>query len=150
VLAQPRTPRLTLSGADPQLLLGARHRGVGLVAADVVDHDPALAAGRHVAVGAALGQTAVGARLAGVEAVVGVERRLVLLGELAVGLHLRGVLDLRLLERDPDLVVVRARVGDRHERGLRTEHAGMDERPLGLLGLLVEVDLLDLADLVST
>ena len=98
---------------------------------------------------AALGQPAVGARLGVVEAVVRVERRLVALGELAVGLHLRGVLHL--------LPCRTARGPCRHRRrALRSartstaaEHPGVDSAHSGRCGLGVEVDLLDLADLAA-
>jgi hypothetical protein len=80
---------------------------------------------------------------------VGVQRRLVLLRELAIGLHLRRFLDLLLAVGRDDVVPVVLGVLERHERGLATEHAGVDQRPLRPVGLSIEVDLLDLAELVA-
>jgi hypothetical protein len=147
VLAQPGTAGLALRGADAQLLLGARHRvvrgGAGGVVADrlAVRVDPGA--------GAALGQPGIRARLAVVEPVVLIQRRLVLLGELAVGVHVRSVLDLRLLVGHAQGAAVLAGFLERHERRLGTEEAGVHQRPLGLVGLRVEIDLLDLAELVA-
>jgi hypothetical protein len=145
VLAQPGPARLALGRADRKLLLRTRHRVVGLGTADVTP-DGLLVA---IRVRAALRQPGVRARLAVGDAVVGVQRRLVLLGELAVGLHLRRVLDLLLAVGRDDVVPVVLGVLERHERGLAAEHAGVDQRPLRPVGLGIEVDLLDLAELVA-
>jgi len=94
-------------------------------------------------------QARVGTCLRVVQAVIAIELALLALGELTVGVDLGGVLDGRLLERHPELAVGFSSVAYRHERALGAEHAGVDQRPLGLVGLSVEIDLLDLADLVA-
>src|SRR3712207_4367963 len=83
------------------------------------------------------------------EAVMGVERGLLLLRELAVGLCVGGVLDLVLRVRDPDVAVGFRRVGDRDERDLGAEQARLDGEPFGPVGVGVEVDLFDRADLLA-
>src|SRR3954453_22910052 len=60
VLLQAHAAGLALGGADAQLLFGARHRVVGLGAADVVADDAGRALPGAIAVGA-LGEAAVGA-----------------------------------------------------------------------------------------
>src|SRR3954469_14703397 len=191
VLLQAGTARLALPGADGELLLGARHRVVGLrsgdvvahrrgaaegagracVAADVVGVRVRQAAGRGVAArppgvvvpvgravaasrvadgrATALAQAGVGVGLGVAHAVVPVEVGLLLLGELAVRIDLRRVLDLRLLERHLQPALGLGGVADRHEGLLGPEQAGADERPLRLAGLRVEVDLFDGADLAA-
>jgi hypothetical protein len=78
-----------------------------------------------------------------------VQRALLGLGELAVGLDVRRILDVRLRVRDAHAALLRRRLRQRHERALAAEQPGLDERPLRLLGLLVDVDLIDGADLVA-
>jgi Ethanolamine utilization protein EutJ (predicted chaperonin) len=80
---------------------------------------------------------------------VPVELALLLLGEPAVGIDARSVLDLGLLHRYLEIVALARRVTDRHERRLGAEEAGVDQRPLGLVALRIEVDLVDRPDLVS-
>jgi hypothetical protein len=80
---------------------------------------------------------------------VAVEPGLLLLRELPVGIDLGRVLDGVLVERDADALVANAGVLDRDERALGPEQPRVDERPLGLVRLGVEVDLLDRADLLS-
>src|SRR4051812_43373557 len=153
VLAQAGTARLTLRLADRQLLLGARHGVVGLGARDVVaDRRPGVerapaprAAG---GAGAALRQPRAGARLAVVQPVVLVERLLLRLRELPVRVDVGRVLDVALLERHLHAVAGRVGLLQRHEGALAAEQAGLHQRPLGLIGLGVEVDLLDRPDLL--
>jgi hypothetical protein len=80
---------------------------------------------------------------------VAIQLGLVGLGEAPVGVHLRRVLDRRLVVRDAQRAVLVAGIAQRHERALAAEQTRLDQRPLGLVGLLVEVDLLDRADLVA-
>ena len=84
----------------------------------------------------------------GVEAVVAVE--LELLGGRQVLAHaeVRRVLDQRLVVRDPEFLAGELARGERDE-GVPAEDAGADGRPLRLSGGVVQVDLVDRADLVS-
>src|SRR4051812_28166373 len=118
VLLQAHAARLALAGADAQLLLRTRDRGVGLGAADVVADDAPRALRGALARGA-LGQAAVRARLAVLQAVVAVQLRLLLLGELAVGVGVRRVFNLRLGIRHAHVAARVARLGDRDERDPR-------------------------------
>src|SRR3954452_6943497 len=115
VLAQAGAAGLALGLADLELLLGARH-GVVRGGAGRVMPDRALGAAVRLdvavvvgAAGAALGQPGAGARLAVVQPVVLVERLLLGLRELTVGIDVGGVLDMVLLERD--LHAITRRVG---------------------------------------
>src|SRR3954453_19604894 len=139
VLLEPHATALPRGLTYPQLLLGAGHRVVGLGAADV---PPDRVAVGRVAV--------TRARLAVAHAVVLVELPLLRLRQLLIGIDLRRVLDLVLLVLHAQRVVLRARAAQRHERRLAAEQPGLDERPLGLARLLVQVDLLNRADLVAT
>src|SRR3954447_4091716 len=144
VLAQAGAARLTLRLADRQLLLGARHGVVGLGARDVVaDRRPVVERALAGRAGAALGQAAARARLAVAEPVVLIEPLLLGLRELTVGIDVGRVLDVALLERHLDAVTRRVGLLQRHERALAAEQAGLHQRPLGLIRLGVEVDLLD-------
>jgi hypothetical protein len=80
---------------------------------------------------------------------VGEELALLRLAELAVGVDARRVLDVRLLDGHADVLADRARAAQRDEGLLRAEQPGVDEGPFGLAGLLVLVDVVDLADLVA-
>jgi hypothetical protein len=75
--------------------------------------------------------------------------RLLVAGQVTVLLDVGGVLHEVLVERHGHAVVRPARVRDRHEGRPRAEEAGVDERPLGLARLVVEVDRVDLPDLVA-
>ena len=86
---------------------------------------------------------------AGAHAVVAVELLLLLRREVAVGVDLRGVLHLVLADGYADAVVGQVGVPDRDEGLLRAEQAGADGDPLGLAGLVVEVDLGGRADLLA-
>src|SRR4051794_37132744 len=153
ILLQPDTAGLALGRADSQLLLGARHPVSGVRAADAAAR-PAALSGRVVIArvdlagrrGAVLTVVPGGAP---VTAIVVVEPALFLVGQAPVGVDARRVLDLRLLVRDAHAVAGRAGVGDRDEGLLRAEQPGGDDGPFGLVRLLVEVDLLDRADLVA-
>src|SRR4051794_37407615 len=147
VLAQARAPALARGSADTQVLLGPRHGVVGGRAADVlagvtVPHAgrglmPAVAGGCH---GALLG---IG------HAIVLEERDLLLLGELALGLDARRGLDLVLEHGNPDVLALRGRAGERHERPLAPEQAGVHRGPLWAFALVVEVERVDLANLLA-
>src|SRR5215216_2517313 len=152
VLAQPGPAALALGGADPQLLLRAGHGVVGGRPRGVAAHGAVLdVVVDAVAVPVALpsGQAAVGAVLAVLEAVVAVQLSLVVLGEGPVGRHDGGVLDLLLVVGDLDAVTGVLGLGERHEGGLGAEQAAGDRGPLGLAGLVVEVDGVDRAELVA-
>ena len=89
------------------------------------------------------GRPAAGLRVVVPEAVVLVQRPLLGARELPVRVDVRRVLDVRLLERDLHPVTRRVGLLQRHEGALAAEQPGLDERPLGLVGVGVEVDLLD-------
>src|SRR5215211_3185957 len=144
VLAQPGPAALAGLGPDLQLLLGAGHGVVGGRPGDVPADGVVLGV-----VGRAGGPAAVGAVLAVVEAVVAVQLSLVVLGEGPVGRHDGGVLDLLLVVGDLDAVTGVLGLGERHEGGLGAEQAAGDRGPLGLAGLVVQVDGVDRAELVA-
>src|SRR5215217_3037022 len=146
---------------DPDLLAGHRHRHLLGLGGDVLaepgpaalaglgsDLELLLGAGHGVVAGAG-GQAAVGAVLAVVEAVVAVQLGLVVLGQLAVGLHGGRVLDLLLVVGHLHAVTDVLGLGERHEGGLGGEQAAGDRGPLWLAGLVVEVDGVDRAELVA-
>jgi len=140
VLAQPCPAGLALGRPHAELLLRARHRVIGRRAAGVAPDHAGLSAAVRLVVAprrarAAFGQPAVRARLAVVDSVVLVQVALLVLGELAVGVDLGGVLDLVLAVGRRHLLAVAASVLERHERGLAAEHPGVDQRPLRPLGL---------------
>jgi hypothetical protein len=87
--------------------------------------------------------------LAVVEAVVAVQLGLVVLGQLAAGLHAGGVADLCLLVGHLDGVTGGLGAGEGHEGGRGGEQAAGDGGPLGLAGLVVQVDGVDRAQLVA-
>src|SRR4051812_6411810 len=95
------------------------------------------------------GAAAAGLGAAIVDLVVLVERPLLRVRQLAVGIDARRVLDVRLGVRHAHAVAPRARLRQRHERALAAEQPGLHERPLRLLGARVDVDLVDGADLVA-
>jgi hypothetical protein len=84
-----------------------------------------------------------------VEAVVAPELLLLLLGQVAVGVDVGGVLDPLLLVGDLDLVAGGAGLGDGHEGRPGAEQAGVDQGPRRLAGLVVDIDGLDVAELVA-
>src|SRR5215216_374450 len=158
VLAQPGPAPLASLGADPQLLLGAGHGVVGGrprgVAADctvlhVVIDAVAVPVARVDVLPGAGGQAGVGAVLAVLEAVVAVQLGLLVLGEAPVGPHGGGVLDLLLVVGHLDAVTHGLGLGEGHKGGLGGEQAAGDRGPLGLAGLVVEVDGVDRAELVA-
>src|SRR5215203_4084992 len=144
VLAQPGPAPLAGLGPDLELLLGAGHGLVGGRAGGVPADRVVLGV-----VGHAGGQAAVGAVLAVVEAVVVVQLGLLVLGQLAVGLRAGGVGDLLLVVGHLDAVTHVLGLGEGHEGGLGREQASGDRGPLGLAGLVVEVDGVDRAELVA-
>ena len=108
VLAQAGAAGLPLGRADAQLLLGARHRVVGRRAGRVA----ADGAGRVVRRPASRRDRrarSVRRRVAVADPVVAVQLVLLGAGELAVRVHLRRVLHLRLVVRDADAAAVVAR-----------------------------------------
>jgi hypothetical protein len=146
VLAQPDPAPLAGLGAAPQLLLRAGHRVV--------------AVGRLAVVAARIGPSdraasgLVASLLAGVagavvQAVVAPELLLLGLREVAVRVDAAGVFDQLLLVGDLDVVASRVGLGQRDEGRLGTEQTGVDQRPLRLAGLVVDIDGLDGADLVA-
>jgi hypothetical protein len=129
-LAQPGAARLDGLRADREVLLGARHRVVGVRPGGVVPG----ARGR-------LGGTD--------EGVVRVEALLLGGGELLVVRDARGVLDELLVVGEHELVPAQVGVHERDEAGRAAEQAGAhgDEGAVGAGGRLVDVD--DLADLLA-
>jgi len=67
-------------------------------------------------------------------------------GDLAAGLHVGGVFDLVLVVGHLDAVTHGLGLSERHEGLLGAEQAGGDRGPLGLAGVVVEVDGVDRAD----
>src|SRR3954451_25237873 len=166
VLAQAGAARLALRLADVELLLGARHGVVRGRARRVAAHgalralgalgvEVGAAPGARVviraagAAGAALGEPRAGARLAVAEPVVLIQPLLLGLRELTVGVDVGRVLDVALLERHLDAVTRRVGLLQWHEGALAAEQAGLHQRPLGLIRLGIEVDLLDRPDLLT-
>src|SRR4051812_17024988 len=153
VLAQPRAPGLPLGRADPQLLLGPRHRLIGRRAGGVMADCAAagaLAVG-HVEIGRVVPgrEAGVRRRLAVVEAVVAVQRGLLLPGQLTVGLGVGCVLQLILAVRQLHAVAGVRGLGQRCEADLGAEQARLDGGPPGLAGVTVEVDVGDRAELLA-
>src|SRR5215211_2256172 len=136
VLAQPGPAPLALGGADPQLLLRAGHGLIGGRPGQVPADGVGVGPGGPIPA-------------AVVQAVVAPQRLLLLFGQVAVGVHGGGVLDPLLVERDLDLVAGGGGLGDRHEGRAGAEQAGGDQGPLGLAGLVIEVDGVDVADAVA-
>ena len=105
------------------------------------------------AAGAAIGLTS----LSGSEArssaatisIVGGVLFVLVLGEIVVRLDFRGVLYLVPRDRDRDVLALRGGSSERHEGALGAEQAGVKSRPLGLVGLLIGVQVGDLADLFA-
>ena len=159
VLAQPGPAPLPSLGPDLQLLLraghgviGGRPRGVaahGAVLDVVIDPVTVTVARVDALSGGAGGQAAIGAVLAVVEAVVAVQLGLVVLGQAPVGPHGWGARDLVLVVGHLDAVTGGLGLGERHEDDLGGEQAGVDQGPLGLAGLVIEVDGVDRAELVA-
>jgi hypothetical protein len=147
VLAQPGPAPLAGLGADGQLLLGAGH---GLVAGPAGPVVAGLPAGGQVDIlgGACLGRR-VGVAGAIVQAVVAPQLLLFGLRQVPVGIHPRRVLDQLLLIRHLHLIARRGRLGDGHEGRLGAEQPGVDQGPLRLAGLVVDIDGLDGADPVA-
>src|SRR4051794_41937117 len=89
------------------------------------------------------------AALTGAHGVVPVQLLLLLRGEVAVGVDLRGVLHGVLAHRYAQAVTREVGVPDRDERLLRAEQAGLHGDPLGVAGLVVQEHLGGRADLVA-
>jgi hypothetical protein len=81
--------------------------------------------------------------------IVAVQLGLVVLRQLAVGLHVGGVLDLVLVVGNLDAVTRGLGLSERHEGGLGAEQAGGDRGPLRLAGLVIEVNVGDRAELAA-
>jgi hypothetical protein len=104
--------------------------------------------GRRAAVarGGLADRQAAGGLLGGVlDAVVGVQAGLVLLGQLSVLVQPGGLADHRGLVGDLDGVAPLGGVGQRHERARAAEQAGVHQGPFRLPGRAVHIDGLDLA-----
>src|SRR5215218_3516568 len=144
-LAQPGPAPLPGLGPDPQLLLGAGHGVVGGRPRGVPAHGAVL----DVVVDAVAVPVLVAAGGAVLQAVVAPQLLLLGLRQVLVGVDPGGVLDQLLVVGDLDLVAGAAGLGQRHEAGLGPEQAGVDQGPLRLAGLVVDVDGLDGADLVA-
>src|SRR5215216_1301857 len=133
VLPQPDPAPLALGGADPQLLLRAGHGVIGPrprgVSPDRVSAGPAPPGGAVV-----------------VEAVVAPQLPLLDLRQAPVRVDPGGVLDQLLVIGDNDVLVGLGGLGQGDEAGLGAEQAGVDQGPLGLAGLVVQVDGVDAAD----
>jgi hypothetical protein len=110
-----------------KLLLGAGHGVVGGRAGGVP-------AGGVVGAG---GRAAVGAGLAVVQAVVAGPLGLLVLGQLAVGLHPGGVADLLAVAGHLDAAAGGLGVGEGHQGGRGADRAAGDPGPPGLAGLVV-------------
>jgi len=163
VLAQPGPAGLHLLGVDAQLLLRAGHRLVGGRTGGVpADRAVLVAVGRVRGVsrrvrgvpgrpggGVPLGRAGVAAERARAHPVVAVELGLLLLGEVAVLVDPRRVLDPVLGHVDHQLVALHTGGGQRHEALLGAEQAGAHRHPLRLTGRVVQVHLGDLADLLA-
>src|SRR5829696_5515338 len=151
VLAQPGPAPLASLGADGQLLLGAGHGLVGGRPGHVPAHGVPVVVGGGVTV--SLGVAGRGpadlVAAAVLEAVVAPELLLLLFGQVAVRIHVGGVLDPLLLERHLDVVAGGAGLGDRHKGRPGAEEPGVDQGPLRLAGLVVDIDGVDLADAVA-
>src|SRR5215212_840904 len=144
VLAEPGPAALAGLGPDLELLLRAGHGVVGGGAGDVPADGVVAVVGGGVPVGVDVpGGGAV------LEAVVAPELLLLLLGQVAVRVHVGGVLDQLLLVRDLDLVAAGGGLGDGHKGRAGAEQAGVDQDPLRLAGLVIDVDGVDLADAVA-
>src|SRR5215216_6069859 len=133
VLAQPDPAPLPLGGPDPQLLLRAGHGGIGGRPRAVSPH--CVSAGRASSGGAVI-----------VQAVVAPQLPLLGLGQVLVGVDPWGVLDQLLVVGDADVAVILGGLGEGDEAGFGAEQAGVDQGPLRLAGLVVEVDGVDPAD----
>jgi hypothetical protein len=141
VLAQPHPPPLPLGGADPQLLLRARH--------GVIGRRPRHLPSRPAAAGRVPPRGEVAADGVVVQAIVAPQPLLLGLRQVLVGVDPRGVLDQLLVVGHLDVVAGLGGLDQGHEAGLGAEQAGVDQRPLGLAGLVVQVDGVDGADAVA-
>jgi hypothetical protein len=83
-----------------------------------------------------------------VEPVVAVQLGLLGRRQLAVRLDVGGLLDLQPLVGHLELVAHLPGLGERHKRRAQAEQAGPHHRPLGPIGLVVQVDVDNFADLV--
>src|SRR5215218_4237769 len=110
---------------------------------------PARSAVLDVVVDAVAVPVLVAAGGAVLQAVVAPQLLLLGLRQMLVGVDPGGVLDQLLLVGDLDLVAGAAGLGQGDEAGLGPEQAGVDQGPLGLAGLVVDVDGVDGADLVA-
>src|SRR4029453_11414430 len=84
-----------------------------------------------------------------VQAVVAPQLALLGLRQVPVGVDPGGVFDQLLVVGDTDVQVGRGGLGEGDEGGLGAEQAGIDQGPLGLAGLVVQVDGVDAADAVA-
>jgi hypothetical protein len=68
------------------------------------------------------------------------------LRQVPIGVDPGGVVDQLLVVGDPDVVAGLGGLGEGDEAGLGAEQPGVDQGPLGLAGLVVQVDGVDGAD----
>jgi hypothetical protein len=71
------------------------------------------------------------------------------LGQVLIGVNSGGVLDELLVVGDAHVVAGLGGLGEGDEAGLGAEQTGVYQRPLGLPGVVVQVDGLDGADAVA-
>src|SRR5512132_3192385 len=142
---------------------GVRSRGPGLGVHSGVRQPPGRGAGRlgdagcgrprlvaaFWLAGLASGCAAVQRHAVVVEPVVAVQLGLLDLRQVAVRVDVGGLLDLQPLVRHLKLVAHLPGLGERHKRRAHAKQAGPHHRPLGPAGLVVQVDVDDLADLVA-
>src|SRR5918993_1387286 len=138
VLAQPRTPPFDLLGADVQLLLRPGHGRVGVRPGRVVS-------GRASVV---VDVPRPGVLRSG-QAVVLPERFLLARADRTVDLHAWGVLHERLLVADAQSIAIPGGVLERDEGFGSPEESRIDARPEWTARVVIDVDLVHLADLVS-
>ena len=148
VLAQPGATGLAGIGADAKLLLGAGHGVVGGRAGGVVTDDAGLvdAVGASAVGGGCSGR---GCGLAAGHAVVAVQVVLVGRGQRGVRVVVRRGLQCLLVERHGEGAVVPGALRQRHQRHVAAEQPALHRGPLRLVGVVVEVDRVDLAELLT-
>src|SRR5205085_2579436 len=83
------------------------------------------------------------------EAVVGIQLALLLLGEMPIRIQRWRILDLLLGERHRQLVARFGSIAQRYKMPTRAEQPRLHERELRLPGVVVDVDLVNSADLLA-
>jgi hypothetical protein len=85
----------------------------------------------------------------GIDAIVVIELSFLLRRDLVFGVERRSVADLRLLYADPEARTLKRCSRHRHEGRLAAQQPTIDERELGLIGAMVEVDVTNLTNLTT-